>query len=135
MTIGTRANRPGIPGIWYNLGLLPPSPERFYPNLYGIQVSLDERGWPSQPGMTTADHWSTAFNCVGGLRNSVARHRPCTFPTPPKGLKASILRKYGSKTRTMSRPPYDYIVYYGTSLTPAKSLPDFPLLDLLDTTS
>lgn len=95
----------------------------FYPNLYSMQVSLDEDELAVlNQNLTTADHWSTAFNCASfaaGLWNSVCSdHLSAGTPHSPKGLKASI-RSYGSKLRYNESVPYDYIVSYGTTRTPS----------------
>ena len=124
VTIGTRANRPEHEGIWYNLeGYYCHYISAFYPNLYSMQVSLDEDGLAVlNQNLTTADHWSTAFNCASfaaGLWNSVCSdHLSAGTPHSPKGLKASI-RSYGSKLRYNESVPYDYIVSYGTARTPS----------------
>ena len=124
VTIGTRANRPEHEGIWYNLeGYYCYYISAFYPNLYSMQVSLDEDGLAVlNQNLTTADHWSTAFNCASfaaGLWNSVCSdHLSAGTPHSPKGLKASI-RSYGGKLRYNESVPYDYIVSYGTARTPS----------------
>ena len=41
-------------------------------------------------------------------------------PETPSDLKADMLRKYPDKTVFGPTVPYDYIVYYGTSLTPSQ---------------
>ena len=111
VTIGTRANRPEHEGIWYNLeGYYCYYISAFYPNLYSMQVSLDEDGLAVlNQNLTTADHWSTAFNCASFAAGP---------PHSPKGLKASI-RSYGGKLRYNESVPYDYIVSYGTARTPS----------------
>ena len=45
-------------------------------------------------------------------------------PETPADLKADMLRKYPDKTVFGPTVPYDYIVYYGTSLTPSQEFPD-----------
>ena len=41
-------------------------------------------------------------------------------PETPADLKADMLRKYPDKTVFGPTVPYDYIVYYGSSLTPSQ---------------
>lgn len=41
-------------------------------------------------------------------------------PYTPENLRNDILAKYGDLAAYNPQVPYDYIVYYGTSLTPSK---------------
>ena len=74
--------------------------------------------------MANADHWSAIYNCTSfsaGLWNAVCSDTLCPgVPETPADLKADMLRKYPDKTVFGPTVPYDYIVYYGTSLTPSQ---------------
>ena len=67
---------------------------------------------------------SAIYNCTSfsaGLWNAVCSDTLCAgVPETPADLKADMLRKYPDKTVFGPTVPYDYIVYYGTSLTPSQ---------------
>lgn len=127
MTFSPRGNRWEHTGIWYNLEgyykyYLNAS---YYQNLYGIQVSLDQSQLDTvNQALANADHWSAIYNCTSfsaGLWNAVCSDTLCAgVPETPADLKADMLRKYPDKTVFGPTVPYDYIVYYGTSLTPSQ---------------
>lgn len=127
ITVSTRGNRCEHSGIWYNLEgyykyYLNAS---YYQNLYGIQVSLDQSQLDAvNQALANADHWSAIYNCTSfsaGLWNAVCSDTLCAgVPETPADLKADMLRKYPDKTVFGPTVPYDYIVYYGTSLTPSQ---------------
>jgi hypothetical protein len=127
ITVSTRGNRCEHSGIWYNLEgyykyYLNAS---YYQNLYGIQVSLDQSQLDTvNQALANADHWSAIYNCTSfsaGLWNAVCSDTLCAgVPETPADLKADMLRKYPDKTVFGPTVPYDYIVYYGTSLTPSQ---------------
>lgn len=127
ITVSTRGNRCEHSGIWYNLEgyykyYLNAS---YYQNLYGIQVSLDQSQLDTvNQALANADHWSVIYNCTSfsaGLWNAVCSDTLCAgVPETPADLKADMLRKYPDKTVFGPTVPYDYIVYYGTSLTPSQ---------------
>ena len=127
MTFSPRGNRWETTGIWYNLEgyykyYLNAS---YYQNLYGIQVSLDQSQLDTvNQALANADHWSAIYNCTSfsaGLWNAVCSDTLCAgVPETPADLKADMLRKYPDKTVFGPTVPYDYIVYYGTSLTPSQ---------------
>ena len=131
ITVSTRGNRCEHSGIWYNLEgyykyYLNAS---YYQNLYGIQVSLDQSQLDTvNQALANADHWSVIYNCTSfsaGLWNAVCSDTLCAgVPETPADLKADMLRKYPDKTVFGPTVPYDYIVYYGTSLTPVRNFPD-----------
>lgn len=79
--------------------------------------------------LAKSDHWSAYFNCAAfteGMWNAVcADSLSAGQPYTPENLRNDILVKYGDLAAYNPQIPYDYIVYYGTSLTPVKSLPDF----------
>ncbi len=127
ITVSTRGNRCEHSGIWYNLEgyykyYLNAS---YYQNLYGLQVSLDQSQLDTvNQALANADHWSAVYNCTSfsaGLWNAVCSDTLCAgVPETPADLKADMLRKYPDKTVFGPTVPYDYIVYYGTSLTPSQ---------------
>ena len=127
VTIGTRGNRSEHSGIWYNLEgfyryYLSGS---YYQNLYGIQVSLDQSQMDTlNQNLATADHWSAIYNCAAfsaDLWNSVCSDTLCAgVPFSPTALRNDLLAKYADKLAFAPEVPYDYIVYYGSSLTPSK---------------
>ena len=87
MTIGTRANRPGMRAsgtIWGYCYYI----SAFYPNLLLHAGLAGRKGLGLNQNLTTADHWSTAFNCASfaaGLWNSVCSdHLSAGTPPPPR---------------------------------------------------
>lgn len=127
VTIGTRGNRSEHSGIWYNLESYYRYylPDSYYVNIYSIQVSLDQSQLDTvNRNLATADHWSAIFNCTAfaeALWNSV-----CSDPLSsgglytPAALRDDLLSKYANKAAFRPAVPYDYIVYYGSSLTPSQ---------------
>lgn len=127
MTFGTRGNRKEHAGIWYNLEgyykyYLSSS---YYQNLYGIQTSLDQTQLDVlNRNLASADHWSAYYNCAAfteGIWNSVcADTLSAGRPYSPENLRNDILAKYADKAVFNPAIPYDYIVYFGSSLTPSQ---------------
>lgn len=127
ITVSTRGNRSEHAGIWYNLEgyykyYLNSS---YYQNLYAIQVSLNQSQLDTvNQALANADHWSALFNCTSfsvGVWNAVCSDTLCAgVPDTPADLKADLLNRYADKTVFGPDVPYDYIVYYGTSLTPSQ---------------
>lgn len=102
VTIGTRANRPEHEGIWYNLeGYYCYYISAFYPNLYSMQVSLDEDG-AGRP-QPEPDHrrplvhrFQLRLLCGGAvelrlLRPPLGGHAP--LPQGPEGVHPLLRRQ------------------------------------------
>ena len=74
--------------------------------------------------LAKSDHWSAYFNCAAfteSMWNAVcADTLSAGQPYTPENLRNDILAKYGDLAAYNPQVPYDYIVYYGTSLTPSK---------------
>lgn len=127
ITVSTRGNRSEHSGIWYNLEgyykyYLNSS---YYQNLYAIQVSLDQNQLDTvNQNLAAADHWSGIYNCTSfsvGMWNAVCSDKlSAGIPETPADLKADILQNYADKFVFGPTVPYDYIVYYGTDLTPSR---------------
>ena len=127
MTFGTRGNRNEHAGIWYNLEgyykcYLAGS---YYQNLYGIQTSLDQAQLDVlNQNLAVSDHWSAYFNCAAfteGIWNAVCADTVSAGrPYSPASLRDDLLAKYADKAVFNPSIPYDYIVYYGSSLTPSR---------------
>ena len=127
MTFGTRGNRKEHAGIWYNLEgyykyYLAGS---YYQNLYGVQTSLDQAQLDIvNQNLAISDHWSAYYNCAAfaeGMWNAVCANSPSAGrPYSPENLRDDLLKKYADKAVYNPAIPYDYIVYYGSSLTPSK---------------
>lgn len=58
--------------------------------------------------------------CVSGSTAALAEAPAAGQPYTPENLRNDILAKYGDLAAYNPQVPYDYIVYYGTSLTPSK---------------
>ena len=127
MTFGTRGNRNEHAGLWYNLEgyykyYLSDS---YYQNLYGVQVSLDQSQLDTvNRNLARADHWSAYYNCAAfteGMWNAVCSDTlSAGRPYSPANLQADLLANYADKTAFNPTVSYDYIVYYGASLTPSR---------------
>ena len=74
--------------------------------------------------LAKSDHWSAYFNCAAfteSMWNAVcADPLSAGQPYTPENLRNDILAKYGDLAAYNPQIPYDYIVYYGSSLTPSK---------------
>lgn len=127
ITVSTRGNRSEHSGIWYNLEgyyqyYLGSS---YYKNLYSVQVSLDQTQLDTvNQNLAVSDHWSGVYNCTSfsvSMWNSVCSDKLYAgIPDTPAELKADIQKSYADKFAFGPSVPYDYIVYYGTSLTPSQ---------------
>ena len=127
MTFGTRGNRKEHSGIWYNLeGYYKYYlSDAYYQNLHGIQTSLDQSQLDTvNRNLAKADHWSAYYNCAAfseAMWNAVCSDTlSAGNPYTPANLQADLLAKYADKTAFNPAVAYDYIVYYGASLTPSK---------------
>ena len=58
--------------------------------------------------------------CVSGSTAALAAAPAAGQPYTPENLRNDIQAKYGDLAAYNPQIPYDYIVYYGTSLTPSK---------------
>ena len=127
VTIGTRGNRSEHSGVWYDLEgyykyYLSDS---YYQNLCGVQVSLDQTQLDTvNRNLARSDHWSALYNCAAftvAMWNSVCSDKlTAGLPLNPADLKSALLTDYADKVVTGVDVPYDYIVYYGTDLTPSR---------------
>ena len=127
MTFSPRGNRWEHTGIWYNLEgyykrYLAGS---YYQNIYAVQTSLDQGQLDVvNRNLAKSDHWSAYFNCAAfteSMWNAVcADPLSAGQPYTPENLRNDILAKYGDLAAYNPQIPYDYIVYYGSSLTPSK---------------
>lgn len=54
------------------------------------------------------------------MERCLRRHPFRRAALTPENLRNDILAKYGDLAAYNPQIPYDYIVYYGTSLTPSK---------------
>ena len=127
MTFSPRGNRWEHTGIWYNLeGYYKRYlADSYYQNIYAIQTSLDQGQLDVvNRNLARSDHWSAYFNCAAfaeEMWNSVcADTLSAGQPYTPENLRNDILAKYGDLAKYNPQVPYDYIVYYGTSLTPSQ---------------
>lgn len=127
MTFSPRGNRWEHTGIWYNLeGYYKRYlADSYYQNIYAVQTSLDQGQLDVvNRNLAKSDHWSAYFNCAAfteGMWNAVcADTLSAGQPYTPENLRNDILAKYGDLAAYNPQVPYDYIVYYGTSLTPSK---------------
>ena len=127
MTFSPRGNRWEHTGIWYNLeGYYKRYlADSYYQNIYAVQTSLDQGQLDVvNRNLAKSDHWSAYFNCAAfteSMWNAVcADTLSAGQPYTPENLRNDILAKYGDLAAYNPQVPYDYIVYYGTSLTPSK---------------
>ena len=127
MTFSPRGNRWEHTGIWYNLeGYYKRYlADSYYQNIYAVQTSLDQGQLDVvNRNLAKSDHWSAYFNCAAfteSMWNAVcADTLSAGQPYTPENLRNDILAKYGALAAYNPQVPYDYIVYYGTSLTPSK---------------
>lgn len=127
ITVSTRGNRCEHSGIWYNLeGYYKRYlADSYYQNIYAVQTSLDQGQLDVvNRNLSKSDHWSAYFNCAAfteSMWNAVcADTLSAGQPYTPENLRNDILAKYGDLAAYNPQIPYDYIVYYGTSLTPSK---------------
>lgn len=127
MTFSPRGNRWEHTGIWYNLeGYYKRYlADSYYQNIYAVQTSLDQGQLDVvNRNLAKSDHWSAYFNCAAfteSMWNAVcADTLSAGQPYTPENLRNDILAKYGDLAAYNPQIPYDYIVYYGTSLTPSK---------------
>lgn len=127
ITVSTRGNRCEHSGIWYNLeGYYKRYlADSYYQNIYAVQTSLDQGQLDVvNRNLAKSDHWSAYFNCAAfteSMWNAVcADTLSAGQPYTPENLRNDILAKYGDLAAYNPQIPYDYIVYYGTSLTPSQ---------------
>lgn len=129
MTFGTRGNRNEHSGIWYNLEsyYMYYIPDYYY-DLYSMQVSLTQEQLDIvNENLSRSDHWSAIYNCSAfseAMWNSVCSDPVHAFSVgstySPANLQADMLAHYADKIAFEPPIPYDYIVYYGKSLTPSR---------------
>ena len=94
-------------------------------NIYAVQTSLDQGQLDVvNRNLAKSDHWSAYFNCAAfteSMWNAVCADTLSAGQLyTPENLRNDILAKYGDLAAYNPQVPYDYIVYYGTSLTPSK---------------